>query len=115
IRRREVQLSNSPSSQSSSSRRRRRQWAMLASAVTVGMFGPLGAAPALAATNGTWTNTTSGGLWSDGTNWSGSIIADGQDGIADFSTLNITADDTVHLDSARTIGSLLFADATTAS
>ena len=32
--------------------------------------------------------------------------------IADFSTLNITADDTVHLDSARTIGGLKFGDTT---
>ena len=70
-----------------------------------------GIAPALA-TNGTWSDTTSGGLWSTTGNWSGGIVANGTDGIADFSTLNITADDTVHLNSARTIGQLKFGDTT---
>ena len=69
----------------------------------------VGIAPALA-TNGTWTDTTSGGLWSTTTNWSGGIVANGNSSIADFSTLDITADDTVHLDSARTIGELVFGD-----
>ncbi|HEV2971768.1 MAG TPA: autotransporter-associated beta strand repeat-containing protein, partial [Pirellulales bacterium] len=69
-------------------------------------------ADALAGTNGTWTDTTSGGLWSDPSNWSGGVVADGTDGIADFSTLDLTADNTVHLDSSRTIGSLLFGDTT---
>jgi fibronectin-binding autotransporter adhesin len=64
------------------------------------------------AANGTWINTTTGGLWSITMNWSGSIVANGTDAIADFSTLNITADDTVHLDSARTIGQLKFGDTT---
>ena len=62
------------------------------------------------ATNGTWTDTTSGGLWSATGNWSGGTVANGTDGIADFSTLNITSDDTVHLDSIRTIGQLKFGD-----
>ncbi len=69
------------------------------------------ARPALAV-NGTWIDTTSGGLWSTTTNWSGGIVANGTDGIANFSTLNITADDTVHLDTARTIGQLEFGDTT---
>lgn len=51
-----------------------------------------------AGTNGTWTNATTGGLWSATGNWSGGTVADGQDGIANFSTLDITADNTVHLD-----------------
>ena len=62
------------------------------------------------AVNGTWIDTTSGGLWSATTNWSGGIVANGTDGIADFSTLDITADNTVHLDSGRTIGQLKFGD-----
>ncbi len=62
------------------------------------------------AANGTWINTTSGGLWSATGNWSGGIVANGQDGIADFSTLHLLTDDTVHLDSARTIGTLKFGD-----
>ncbi len=64
------------------------------------------------AANGTWIDTTTGGLWSNPVNWSGGTIADGQDAIADFSTLDITADDTVHLDSPRTIGTLVFGDTT---
>ena len=70
-----------------------------------------GITPALAAF-GTWINTTSGGVWSTTTNWSGGIVADGIGNNADFSTLNITADDTVHLDTARTIGGLKFGDTT---
>ena len=66
--------------------------------------------PMLASTNGTWTDTSSGGLWSTTGNWSGGTIANGTDGIADFSTLDITTDNTVHLDSARTIGQLIFGD-----
>ena len=81
------------------------------SACVVLILTAVGIAPALA-TNGTWTNTTSGGLWSTTTNWSGGVVANGTDGIADFSTLNITADDTVHLDTARTIGQLKFGDTT---
>lgn len=66
-------------------------------------------------TNGTYTNATTGGTWSDPNNWLNSIVADGQDGIANFNTLDITATNTVHLDTPRTIGTLNFADATTAS
>ncbi len=62
--------------------------------------------------NGLWTDTTSGGLWSATSNWSGGLVANGINITADFSTLNITADDTVHLDSARTIGGLYFGDTT---
>jgi|GEM_PF-2259742 len=65
-----------------------------------------------AATNGTWIDATSGGLWSAAVNWSGGTVANGTDGIADFSTLNITSDNTVHLDTARTIGQLKFGDTT---
>lgn len=67
---------------------------------------------AFAGTNGTWIDATTGGLWSTPGNWLGNIIADGQDATADFSTLNITADNTVHLNSARTIGQLIFGDTT---
>lgn len=72
----------------------------------------VGIAPAPAGTNGTWIDTTSGGLWSANSNWSSGAIANGTDAIADFSTLNITADDTVHLDTARTIGQLRYGDTT---
>src|SRR5690349_19861479 len=43
---------------------------------------------ALAGTNGTWTNTASGGLWSNTGNWSGGVVADGTGSTADFSTLD---------------------------
>ncbi len=68
--------------------------------------------PATAGTSGTWTNATSGGLWSDPTNWSGGVIADGVGATADFSTLDLTGDDTVTLDGNRTVGTLLFGDTT---
>lgn len=63
---------------------------------------------------GTWTNLA-GGSWPTAANWSGSVVASGADFLADFSTINITAAATVTLDGARTIGSLKFGDATTAS
>ncbi len=59
--------------------------------------------------NGTWTLFSSG-TWSTVGNWSGSIVADGTDFTADFSTLNIFADQTVTLSAARTIGNLKFGD-----
>jgi len=68
--------------------------------------------PALA--NGTWTNA-SGGSWATNGNWSGNIIAAGAGNTADFSTLNPTADTTVTLDAARSIGSLIFGDTNTGS
>lgn len=72
-------------------------------------------APYAHAADGTWTNTATGGLWSDIANWnSGSgPIADGSGFTADFSTLNITADNTVHLDGPRTLTSLNFGDTVT--
>jgi autotransporter-associated beta strand protein len=68
-----------------------------------------------AQTNGTWINASTNSTWSTASNWSGSSIADGMDAIADFSTLDITATRTVNLGANRTIGSLIFGDATTAS
>ena len=65
------------------------------------------------AASGTWTQLTSGGLWSDTANWSGGTIADGSGFNANFNTIDITANNTVHLDSARTIGSLTFGDTAT--
>jgi hypothetical protein len=62
------------------------------------------------ATDGTWINTSSGGLWSSSANWNGGVIADGEGAVADFSTINITANTTVALDSARTVGGLRFGD-----
>jgi fibronectin-binding autotransporter adhesin len=91
---------------------RRIKWA--STRISLAVLCALSAGRPAIATNGTWTST-SGGLWSDTMNWSGGTIfniANGTDGIADFSTLNITANEAVHLDSARTIGQLKFGDTT---
>jgi autotransporter-associated beta strand protein len=61
--------------------------------------------------SGVWTNNASGN-WGTSNNWSGGTVANGASRIADFSTINITANQTVTLDSARTIGGLRFGDTT---
>ncbi|HWH68275.1 MAG TPA: LamG-like jellyroll fold domain-containing protein, partial [Candidatus Sulfotelmatobacter sp.] len=61
-------------------------------------------------TSSVWTNNTSAS-WGASTNWSSGLIANGVSRMADFSTLNLAADQTVTLDSARTIGGLRFGDA----
>lgn len=68
---------------------------------------------AVRAADGVWTSTVTGGLWSDTANWSGGVVADGTDALADFSTLNIAAHTTVQFDAARTLGSLRFGDTAT--
>jgi fibronectin-binding autotransporter adhesin len=71
--------------------------------------------PALAV-DGVWAPTgftgDGTGSWSDATKWSGGTIASGAGSQANFSTLNITVDSTVSLNSPRTIGRLLFGDTT---
>ena len=70
----------------------------------------------LATTTGTaqtiyqWTNAV-GGSWAAGANWSPAGPASGTDVVADFGTLDLTANAVVTLDGARTIGQLRFADA----
>jgi autotransporter-associated beta strand protein len=59
--------------------------------------------------NGTWTADSSG-AWSDTTNWSNGFAANASGYTADFSTIDISADTTVTLDSSRTIGGLIFGD-----
>ena len=58
----------------------------------------LASAASLQAQSGTWTNTASGGLWSATGNWLNGIVADGPGNTADFSTIDITGNNTVHLD-----------------
>lgn len=60
----------------------------------------------------TW-NVDADGLWSAPGNWS-SGVANGSGSTANF-TNNITADRTVSLDSARTLGSLVFGDSNTST
>ena len=57
----------------------------------------------------TWTNPTSGGFWANSPNWSGGV-PNAVGAVADFSTLALTADNTVHLTASETVGSLLFGD-----
>jgi rhamnogalacturonan endolyase len=59
--------------------------------------------------NGTWIQPLSGGLWSDPSNWLNAVIADGGN-TANFNTVDLTANNTVHLDSPRTLSSLIFGD-----
>jgi autotransporter-associated beta strand protein len=66
------------------------------------------------AANGTWS-VDADGLWSAEANWSGGTVADEVGATANFSTVNITEDRTVSLDSPRTVGALVFADASTPS
>lgn len=68
------------------------------------------AAPALPA-SGSWA-VDAGGLWSHGSNWSGGAIANAADQSATFA-VDVTAARFVNLDTARTLGSLSFADANT--
>jgi autotransporter-associated beta strand protein len=63
----------------------------------------------LIAADGIWINP-GGGLWSAGANWSGGNVAAGVDATANFSTVNLTGNTTVTLDTARTIGHLIFGD-----
>jgi autotransporter-associated beta strand protein len=66
------------------------------------------------ATTATWTNPA-GGDWDTTSNWLDNTAATGSGNTADFSTLDITADTTVDLDSPRTIGNLVFGDTDSAS
>ena len=68
--------------------------------------------PRAQAASGSWSNLTTGGNWSDTANWTSGTVADGSGSTATFS-LDLTAANTVHLDSARTLTSLVFADTTT--
>jgi len=64
-----------------------------------------------AGSGGTWTSDASAN-WSDPARWSGGVVADGIDSVADFSTIDITKNRAVTNDSARTIGGLTFGDVT---
>ncbi len=92
--------------------RGRLRFRVLSMAVLAGWGGVnFGASRAWAAAgDGTWSNATSGGAWSIGGNWVGGTPADGADATADFSTLDILADDTVSFDGSHVLGYLKFGD-----
>ncbi len=84
-------------------------WKSVGTGIALAALGILGALPAYGAT-GVWTNRVSGS-WSTAANWSNGI-PDAADAVADFSTLNITADVRVTNDSPHTVGTLRFGDTT---
>lgn len=65
--------------------------------------------------SGTWIQPVSDGLWSDPSNWNNAVVADGAANTADFNTLDLTANNLVHLDSPRTINKVVFGDVATSS
>lgn len=65
------------------------------------------------ADNGSWA-VDFDGSWSDSFNWTGDIVADGSGFTAAFAN-DITGSRSVILDSARTIGNLVFGDADTST
>ena len=64
------------------------------------------------AQSGTWINTLSDS-WSNTVSWASGTVANGAGNTANFSTLDLSAQTTVTLDSARTLGTLLFGDTDT--
>ncbi|HEY0946792.1 MAG TPA: autotransporter-associated beta strand repeat-containing protein [Opitutaceae bacterium] len=62
-----------------------------------------------------WIDPTSGGLWSDSANWDGGVIGDGVGAVPTFGNFDVVTDNTVVLDTPRTIGGLTFGDADTDS
>ena len=64
--------------------------------------------------SGVWGSSESG-LWSDALNWEDGVIPNGSGATADFGARDIDGDTAVELDSARTIGRLVFGDADQAS
>jgi autotransporter-associated beta strand protein len=66
---------------------------------------------ALVVASPTWLNPA-GGSWPTAGNWFAGVSASGIDVTADFSTLDLTSNATVTLDGSRTIGHLIFGDAT---
>jgi autotransporter-associated beta strand protein len=60
--------------------------------------------------NGTWTRSDTGGVWSANANWLEGIVGAGVGSTADFSALELVEDNTVQLDTPRTLGNLVFGD-----
>ena len=65
--------------------------------------------------NGIWIQNASEGLWSANSNWLNGIVGAGIGNTADFSSIELVDDLTVHLDSPRTVGNLVFGDTDVAS
>ena len=65
------------------------------------------------AATGTWLGNS--GDWNVAGTWNGGTIANGTDSSANFTGVNITADQTITLTSGQMIGNITFTDATTSS
>ena len=85
-----------------------------ASATNYVLTQPTGLAADIYAT-AIWTGTAGDTFWNTGGNWLTNVAPNGANIIADLSTLDLTANQVVNLDSARTIGTLLFGDTDTNS
>jgi rhamnogalacturonan endolyase len=57
-----------------------------------------------------WTRQITGGLWSDSANWDGGVIGEGIGSTPIFGNYDAQTDNTVALDSSRTVGGLNFGD-----
>ncbi len=87
-----------------------------ASAINYTLTQPTGlSANILSAADAVWTATSGDFLWNTAANWQESIVGSGSGRTADFSTLDLTANTTVNLNSPRTIGQLIFGDTDTAT
>src|SRR5712672_1698903 len=87
---------------------------LLSAEIVVGWLSVLAglAASDALASDGVFTNLN-GGSWNNAANWSGGIIATGSGSAALFNALSLSANATVTLDGARTIGFLSFDDKAT--
>ncbi len=93
--------------------RKRRRPTPLAQTIAILLAGAT-LVPSAGAADGTWIKLLGGsasGLWSDALSWAGGQIADGAGATANFSTVDLTLNSDIQLDTPRTIGSLIFGDA----
>ena len=70
---------------------------------------PVASATYLTIATPTWSNPA-GGSWPDSGSWLAGIVANGSGVTADISTLTLSANTTITLDSKPTVGQILFAD-----
>ena len=64
-------------------------------------------------TSSVWTGAAGTGFWETAGNWNNNSVPSSTNATADFSTLDITTDQTVNLTNAETIGFLIFGDGST--
>ncbi len=60
--------------------------------------------------SGVWITPETGEFWGNAPNWQQDQIAAGMSATADFASLDITEDVTVHLDAPRLLGNIVFGD-----